>query len=120
MEFILKLLNNTKVFFWLLEESCLDCIRYQHLKLKPQTLNIGVRSSKERERMANYLVDYYRFTYKQGIITNGNIRVIIKIENQSNTKVMSLQETIVNVPCPVVRYLRILYGTDWRNYNGIK
>lgn len=107
---IIDILNKSKINFWLLEQSCLDCIKDK--KLNNSNIIIGVNLNNYK-LMLQYLVDNYRFICDNGILTNGNFKIHVKSSKINKTKSMILENKTVQVPFPVIRYLETVYGKNW-------
>ena len=109
---IIQKIKMSGVKFCLLKESCLDCINYK--KIQSNNLTIGVKNFSDKQKIINFLVDYYHFYIEHKMLTNGNFHIHILVENISKTKVMILNGEQVDVPFPVITYLNEIYGTKWK------
>lgn len=107
IEEILKLLN--KFNYWLLEDSCLNCI--QEKKLLSNTLVIGVSNQKIKKQISTFLIKEHGFILKGNKLCN-NCHIIIKVSKIQKTKLMLMNKCSVKVPLPVIPYLERLYGNQ--------
>lgn len=111
---IISILNQKNIYYWLEEESCLDCVRYKKLKIIPNVLKIGVREENEKNKIAKHLIEEYDFKFSSNQLTNGKLRIIININKNIKTKQMPIYEESINVPFPVIPYLKSKFGASWR------
>lgn len=102
---VIRYLNENEVKYWLLESSCLDCIRYQELRIERDTLILGSSLPDQIKRLL-FKCD---FKENEGKLERKNIKIIIKHDNIT-TKVMNFYNLQVNVPYPVLVYLDNFYG----------
>jgi len=108
----IQLLKIKGVEFHLLNESCLDCIRYKSLKTKPKILHIGAKN-----------INYIETILSQDgwVKENENWKkfdYLIYVEfSKQNTKEMKLFSQYVKVPYPVLLYLINKFGQNWKMYN---
>jgi len=97
-EDMLGYLVDSKVDFWLLKETCLECVIYHKLKSIP--LSIGVKTHEDEMKLINYI--------------KGRFDIQIYVEPNRRTKIHGVQEySTVKVPLPVVSYLTEYTGKQW-------
>lgn len=93
----------------LMKLTCLDCIRSHSIVTDKERLYIGTNIS---DIPSSILVEYKYDKEKQTLEKNG---ILVYLEPMPKaTKIMSLYGEKVNVPIPVVKYLRTLYGKQWQ------
>lgn len=114
---LIQFLNSSDIEYWLLNDSCLDAIRFCDLKLQPNTLHIGSVSKDIKKLKKVLLKNGWKKLFNSYIKEDKKIK--LTSENKRKTKIMTIFGIDVNVPYPVIAYLKDLYGDDWRNY-GIK
>jgi phosphorylcholine metabolism protein LicD len=95
---IIKYLNEEKIKFWLLKESCLEAVTKK--QIISNQFHIGVNSLIEKNRILNQFPQY-------------NSLLDITVENNRDIKNGLLYELPINVPMPVVRYLEIFTNKRW-------
>jgi hypothetical protein len=97
---IINYLNNSKIKFWLLRNSCLEAL------IKKDIISnifcIGVNSIIEKNLILNEFPQYNTF-------------LDIQIELKRAIKPGKLYELDINVPCPVVRYLENYTQKLWKD-----
>lgn len=101
---ILNWLKKEEINFWLLDESCLKSLQLscnKKIKILP-TLSIGISSLNNK-----------RYILKN--LNSKSITIRIAVENRK-IKIYSYYGIIINIPCPVKKYLKNLYGENWINY----
>jgi hypothetical protein len=94
-EFISKLLN-TRIDFWLLKDSCLECVICKNLKTN--LLYLGTNTLENMNKI-------------QEIADQCNVSVNISVE-QRKIKTFTLNKLSICVPIPVVQYLFDVFGKD--------
>jgi len=93
-------------YFVIIKESCLDTVRFRKLYLKPDILHIAVENEKDLEELKKLSKDK-------------NFKLEIEIKKFEKTKVGTLYGLGVNIPYPVVPYLKDLFAHNWKEY-GLK
>lgn len=92
--------------FVVIEESCLDAIRFKKLYLNPDVLHIAVENEENLKKLKELAKDK-------------NFELRIELNNFAKTKTATLYGFGVLVPYPVVPYLRKKFGYKWERY-GLK
>jgi len=95
---MLTLLNNSKISFWLLKESCLEIMVKK--ELVSEKLIIGVEKNETKELITNKLVDYLKY-------------LEIIVEPERKTTPIIIYNLPASIPFPTVRYLKDLYRKSW-------
>lgn len=108
-EILLKL-NNSPVFYWVLKNTCLDTIKNKRAESDMKVIYIGVKTSKESEKIKNIIKE---------IKTDVKVK-IEEINPYRKTKPMPMYGFLINVPFPVVNYLVKEFGSKWNNRNLLK
>lgn len=105
---IIRYLNDNNIDYYLLQSSCLDCIRYQQLQVKKDCLILGGNLSELSDALKTI-----GFTQSDNIYTRKNIVVNLDGIIYRNTKRMPFYGLQTRVPYPVVGYLESIYGKNW-------
>ena len=95
----LTVLNDKKIEYWLLKQSCLECLKYN--EIYNNNIVIGVKDMKSKESILN-LINSKGF----------EINVEIVIENRK-LKPFVIYGIPIQVPSPVVRYLENEYKEEF-------
>ena len=98
-ELIERLLNNN-IDFWLLENSCLECMKFG--VLKSEKITIGVKNGIVANRIRES-------------IENADDLFNIKQPSNIKTKIYNLYNLEIQVPIPVVKYLEDYYHKPWQS-----
>jgi hypothetical protein len=98
VKLIINYLNNSRINFCLLKESCLEAVTKR--KITSEKLYLGVSSIVEKNMILNQFPQYTTL-------------LDITVEYKRKTKPGTLYGLNVNVPVPVVAYLQQLFGYDW-------
>jgi hypothetical protein len=93
----LMVLNDKKIEYWLLEYSCLDCIKYG--KIVGDKISLGVKNLKVRDEII-----------KLNEITRLNLEITVE---DRKTKIFILYGMQIQVPIPVVAYLEKTFKQSW-------
>lgn len=101
----LKEVLDSGVFFVVVRETCLDAIRFKKLVLKPDILHMAVRNEEDLSKIKQLVKDI-GFNFE------------ISIEDFKKTKKATLYGFDINVPYPVVGYLKRNF-LNWEEY-GLK
>ena len=101
---ILILLKSQKIDFWLLGESCLQCINKKELNT---TLHIGVKDSQSRDKVSSLSQQY-------------KVSIKVDIEPERKTKEYNVGNIVIQVPCPVVVYLEVTFKKPFDKLVGNK
>ena len=116
---LLIYLLDQNIDFWLINDSCLDAIRFCNLKLQPNTLQLA--STKDKLLIIKQLLLSKNWKEEgKNVLYKYNQRIKLYEEEKRKTKIMTLFGLDVQVPYPVMGYLRDIFGQDWRNYGNSK
>lgn len=94
-EQIINLLKNNDITFWLLKDTCRDCIKYKGEKLVGNVLHLGVKTTEMKQKLLS-------------VITNNDMDtniVNVIVEPQRNTKLAIMYGKAILIPIPVIEYL---------------
>jgi len=94
---IILWINKHGIPFYLVNKTCLNFINHKPLDLTKFNISTNNHSNK------TLIEDYAK---------NINLDIDVVVENK-NTKTMEVDDMKINVPMPVVKYLKDLYGPDW-------
>ncbi|MHA2013354.1 MAG: capsular polysaccharide export protein, LipB/KpsS family [Candidatus Helarchaeota archaeon] len=111
---LLNYFNEQKIYFYLMNDTCLDAIRFCDLKLQPHSLYLGT-DNQNYKQIKKLLKNHGWFEF-ENIFEKEGKRIILKSEYISKTKAMTLFGLDVQVPFPVIPYLEKYYGKNWRTY----
>jgi hypothetical protein len=95
---IIDTLNNLKIDFWLLKDSCLETL--VNKQIISNKFTIGVNSVIDKNIITNQLIKYSTF-------------IDITIDPKRATKDWKLYELDIKVPCPLVKYLTNYTKKSW-------
>lgn len=95
---IINTLNNLKIDFWLLKDSCLETL--VNKQITSNKFTIGVNSIIDKNIITNQLIKYSTF-------------LDIIIDPKRETKAWKLYELDIKVPCPLIKYLTRYTGKSW-------
>jgi phosphorylcholine metabolism protein LicD/glycosyltransferase involved in cell wall biosynthesis len=98
VKLIINYLNNSRINFCLLNQSCLEAVNKK--AIISEKLYLGVSSIVEKNMILNQFPQYTTL-------------LDISVEYKRKTKPGTLYGLNVNVPVPVVAYLQQLFGADW-------
>jgi len=93
-----------KFDYWLSEESCLECIKYN--KMVKKVLTLGVNTEENKKTIENKLIEINLD------ILNVKINVVLE-RHVTKTKINVFNTMAVKVPFPVVSYLISIFGKEW-------
>ena len=113
-DIIHKLVDNNLNFI-LLRETCLDIIRYKDLKLKPDDLYMTNNNIMDYNRLVYFLKNQgFKITDKP--TSKGLTIHLYPIDLKMKIKTLDLFDRKVNVPFPVIKYLKKIFGDNWEKY----
>jgi hypothetical protein len=95
---IINTLNNLKIDFWLLKDSCLETL--VNKQITSNKFTIGVNSIIDKNIITNQLIKYSTF-------------LDIIIDPKRETKAWKIYELDVKVPCPLIKYLTHYTKKSW-------
>lgn len=98
---IIDSLMNSSVKWWFLKNSCLSVLNQGKIKLE-ETLRLGVTNEVDKQTIGK-LLDKFGIKYD------------IYIEPRRNCKFYSAYGYHIQVPIPVVTYLKDMYGEKWES-----
>ena len=108
---LLQNLNNENIDFHLLNESCLDSVRYKKLVIYPTVLHIGTKNVNDIAQM----LETKDWVFDENSWNKENCKIYLSYSSR-NTKEGKLFSSSIKIPLPVLPYLTNLYGADWKNY----
>ncbi|MHA1437957.1 MAG: glycosyltransferase [Promethearchaeota archaeon] len=110
---ILVKLNNFQINYWLEGSSCLEAVRFKELNSNPYHLIIA---SDEYSKIEALLIKS-QWEKRVNKFHKNKYIITLKKTNKCSTKKMELFGLKINVPYPVVTYLKKLYGDNWKTIN---
>lgn len=100
IEKLFKIIAEKNILTWLLKDSCFDCVKYQDLTLHKLTLGV-------KDEAVIYQI--------QNINAQENLFLEIEYTMEHRTiKIFSMNNMIVNVPSPVIKYLESEYKKSFK------
>lgn len=106
---IIEEIQKHNIRFWLMKSSCLDCIRYQELRIERNKLYLATT---QKIQLLDCLKEF-NFSINENEATKGDISIIIDEQADRPTKKMPFYKLAVEVPYPVIGYLRKVFGNHW-------